>query len=79
MPNDEGPRHMLADAAQKFGIASAIYDYDQKQNLFLPPRYSSHPLKGCQTNYSQFALEAFAIIKWVKENRDLIMYTPSYL
>ena len=79
MPNDEGPRHLITDAAQKVGIASAIFDYDQQHNLFLPLRYTSHPLRGSQTNYSQFALEAFALIKGVKENIDLIMYTPCYI
>ena len=79
MPNYKGPRHLITDAAKKVGIASAIFNYDQKQNLFLPLRYTSHPLRGSQTNYSQFALEAFALIKGVKENIDLIMYAPSYL
>ena len=52
MPNDEGPRHLITDAAQKVGIASAIFDYDQQHNLFLPLRYTSHPLRGSQINYS---------------------------
>ena len=52
MPNDEGPRHLITDAAQKVGIASAILYYYKKHNLFLPLRYTSHPSRGSQTNYS---------------------------
>ena len=70
---------MITDAAHKVGITSAIFDYDQKQNLFLSLRYSSHPLRGRLTNYGQFALEAFALIKGVKENIDIIILNVIYI
>ena len=50
MPSAQGPRHLVTDAAQHMGVASAIYDYDSKSELFLPLRYTSHSLKGSQKN-----------------------------
>ena len=79
MPNPDNPRHLVVDSAQKQGIASAIFEYDQKNNLFLPLRYTSHPLRGSQLNYSQFAVEAFGLVRGVRENIDLITNTLTYI
>ena len=70
MASDQGPRHLVLDSA---------IDYNEETNNFLPLRYTSHPLRGSQLNYSQFSIEAFGLVRGVRENMDLINYTLTYL
>ena len=79
MASNQGPRHLVVDAAMGQGIASAIFDYNQETNQFLPLRYTSHPLRGSQLNYSQFSVEAFGMVRGVRENVDIIAHTLTYL
>ena len=44
MASDQGPRHLVMGSAMGQGIASALFDYDEETNKFLPLRYTSHPL-----------------------------------